>query len=369
MNMSVSGRVIPLPKRAGIDVSSGIDPTWQLLQLVDDAGGEPAASVLVSADALPAAATSRMHEVFEEQCKNLGSRAKRQTALDYGEVSYSYADLLNRSNRLARFLQGQGIKSGSTVALLLERTIDLYATILALSKLDAAFVPLDAAFPEDRISFIVNDSECDFVITLIDSADVFTSHPESTIKLDEHYSQIAQLSPAAFALSPNADTTDAASNSVDTDPVAYIIYTSGSTGRPKGVPIRQSAICNFLEIANQCYGYLPTDRVYQCLTIAFDFSFEEIWVPLAAGAALVPAPPGAKLAGDDLYDFLTEHRVTALCVVPTLLSTLKPELPHLRFLLVSGEACPPDLIEPWFSKERRIINAYGPTETTVTATF
>ena len=95
------------------------------------------------------------------------------------------------------------------------------------------------------------------------------------------------------------------------------------------------------------YGYRPDDRVYQGMTIAFDFSVEEIWVPWAAGATLVPKPPGGSLLGVDLHDFLTERRVTAMCCVPTLLATLEEDLPALRFLLVSGEACPHDLIARW----------------------
>ena len=94
------------------------------------------------------------------------------------------------------------------------------------------------------------------------------------------------------------------------------------------------------------YGYRPDDRVYQGLTIAFDFSVEEIWVPWAVGATLVPKPPGGSLLGVDLHEFLTERRVTAMCCVPTLLATLEDDLPALRFLLVSGEACPHDLVAP-----------------------
>ena len=88
------------------------------------------------------------------------------------------------------------------------------------------------------------------------------------------------------------------------DPVCYIIYTSGTTGNPKGVAIAHASICNFVRVAAELYGYAPGDRVYQGMTIAFDFSIEEIWVPLMAGATLVPARPGLTLMGDELADFL-----------------------------------------------------------------
>ena len=92
------------------------------------------------------------------------------------------------------------------------------------------------------------------------------------------------------------------------DPLCYIIYTSGTTGNPKGVAIAHASICNFVRVAAELYGYAPGDRVYQGMTIAFDFSIEEIWVPLMAGATLVPARPGSTLIGDELADFLRERQ-------------------------------------------------------------
>ena len=153
------------------------------------------------------------------------------------------------------------------------------------------------------------------------------------------------------------------------DPLAYIIYTSGSTGRPKGVAIEHASIVSFVRVAAEVYGVRLGDRMYQGMTIAFDFSVEEIWVPWAAGATLVPKPAGASLLGPDLHEYLLTRRITAMCCVPTLLSTIEEDLPDLRFLLVSGEACPHDLIVRWHRPGRRFLNVYGPTEATVTATW
>src|SRR6185312_4957947 len=94
-----------------------------------------------------------------------------------------------------------------------------------------------------------------------------------------------------------------------------------------------------------------------------------IWVPLHCGATLVPKPGGTALLGAELADFLRDRGVTSLCCVPTLLATLEEELPQLRFLLVSGEACPQDLVRRWHRPGRRFLNVYGPTEATVTATW
>src|SRR6185312_396284 len=102
---------------------------------------------------------------------------------------------------------------------------------------------------------------------------------------------------------------------------------------------------------------------------AFDFSVEELWVPLIAGCALVPCKPGTNLVGSDLADFLFEKHVTVLACVPTLLATIERDLPELRILLVSGEACPQNLVVRWHRPGRVILNAYGPTEATVTCTL
>ena len=153
------------------------------------------------------------------------------------------------------------------------------------------------------------------------------------------------------------------------DDLCYVIYTSGTTGRPKGVAIAHASICNFVRVAAEVYGISGDDRVYQGMTIAFDFSVEEIWVPWMVGATLVPKPSGGNLLGPELGTFLREHRVTALCCVPTLLATLDEDLPDLRFLLVSGESCPQDIVTSWYRPGRRFLNVYGPTEATVTATW
>ena len=152
--------------------------------------------------------------------------------------------------------------------------------------------------------------------------------------------------------------------------VCYIIYTSGSTGRPKGVEIEHRSIVNFLNVVTDVYGFRPDDRVFQGMSIAFDFSFEEIWTTFKAGATLVVAPVGeCSLIGGELASFLIDQRVTVLVTVPTLLSSIEEDIPSLRLINIGGEAVPQHLVELWARSKRRILNTYGPTETTVTATW
>ena len=117
------------------------------------------------------------------------------------------------------------------------------------------------------------------------------------------------------------------------------------------------------------YDVRPSDRVYQGMTISFDFSIEEIWPTFATGATLVVGPSDSRRLGAELADFLDEKRVSLFYCVPTLLATIPRDLPTVRMLYVGGEACPAGLVERWSRPGRRMLNTYGPTEATVTATW
>lgn len=304
----------------------------------------------------------RLNTVFEELVDWLVAyRSPVQLAVDADEVSLTYAELDTRANQLARYLLDRGARPGDRVGLLFDRPAQSYIGMLAVLKINAAYVPLDVGFPTDRLGFIVSDARVRFVLS--------TSHVRERVEMpaapepvyvDEAADAIARLDRARLS---------DAERGAPVDDLAYVIYTSGTTGRPKGVAIEHASICNFVRVAAEVYGIQANDRVYQGMTIAFDFSVEEIWVPWMAGATLVPKPAGPSLIGWDLHRYLTRRRVTAMCAVPTLLATIEDDLPQLRFLLVSGEACPQDLVTRWHRPGRRFLNVYGPTETTVTATW
>ena len=307
----------------------------------------------------------RLHHLFEQRCDALQAQGDSgRLAVDGSGGALTYAALDARANRLARHLLQLGHRSGDVLALLFDKSADSYAAMLAVLKIHAAYVPLDAGFPADRIAYMLADAGVGRVLStrahhaLLDAALAGTAVALSCVDdlasvLQGHSGSRltdAELAPPASAL-------------------CYVIYTSGSTGRPKGVPIDHDQAVNFVRVAAATYGYQADDRVYQGLTLAFDFAVEEIWVPLAVGATLLPNQTGGSLLGDDLARFLKHHRVTALCCVPTLLATLDDALPGLRLLIVSGEACPRDLVARWHRPGRRFLNAYGPTEATVTATL
>jgi non-ribosomal peptide synthetase-like protein len=303
----------------------------------------------------------RLEHLFEARCDDLRASGRDgHPSVDEGTATLTYDELDTRANRLARHLLRKGARPGDRIGLLFDGGLHSYVGMLAVLKINAAYVPLDAGFPPDRLSFIVEDAGVTRVLSLSHLRDRLRHVPAVPLFVDEAEAVIGAERGGRLTVAERGRAVDQ---------LCYIIYTSGSTGRPKGVAIEHAGICNFVRVAMETYGIQAADRVYQGMTIAFDFSVEEIWVPLAAGATLVPRPGGYALLGYDLQEFLRANHVTALCCVPTLLATLDDDLPDLRFLLVSGEACPKDLIARWHRPGRRFLNVYGPTETTVTATW
>jgi non-ribosomal peptide synthetase-like protein len=296
---------------------------------------------------------ARLHEFFELQC----DARPNATAIVHGAQSLSYLELDQLANQLAHRLITIGVCPGNTVGILLERSTHTYISLLAILKAGAAFVPIDPSFPDDRVLFIAKDSNLALLITDVDRANQLEGDALATYAVD---------GPDPLL---NAEPLSRPAMSTRDDALCYIIYTSGTTGRPKGVAINHSSICNFLQVCGPIYGYKPSDRVYQGMTIAFDFSIEEIWPTLTAGAAIIAGPTDHRRTGSDLAEFLLAERVTVFCCVPTLLATLDRDVPSIRLLLVGGEACPRELVGKWSHPGRRMLNTYGPTETTVTATW
>src|SRR3712207_6478615 len=184
-----------------------------------------------------------------------------------------------------------------------------------------------------RSQYIAEDSSLSLLVTHTSFAASCVALPCEGLYLDELGSELAVQSSSR----PGIQTAG--------DPACYIIYTSGSSGRPKGVEIAQSSICNFIGVVPALYGVEPTDRVYQGMTIAFDFSIEEIWPTWAVGATLVAGPTDGRRVGSGLGDFLEEHEITMIYCVPTVLATPDRTLPLIRTVNVGGEACPRELVD------------------------
>ena len=286
--------------------------------------------------------------------------------MDSDEVSLTYGELDARANQVARYLRLHGAGAGDRIGLLFDRPTDSYVAMLAVLKIGAAYVPMDVGFPAERTAYIVNDAQVRTVLTMshltdqVPRTELLTASGAELVHLDEAAPLIDEQNSRRLI--------DAERGILDNQ-LAYIIYAPDAHGRPRGVAVDHPSICNFVKAAAEVYGIRPRDRVYQGLSLAFDFSVQETWLPWFRGATLVPKPAGPNLVGQALHQFLTKHRVTAMCTIPSLLATLEDDLPGLRFLLVSGEACPPDLVARWHKAGRRFVNAYGPSEATVTTAW
>ena len=295
-----------------------------------------------------------LHQLFELTADTTPERI----ALVCEGVEYSYQTLDALANRMAWRLRAAGVLAGDKVGLLLDRSLESYSTVIAILKLGAAYVPLDASFPAERIAYIMDDAACSLLVSHSRYRTVIDAVACTCLLVDTKIDELpATRPPVEWPEHPDRL-------------LCYIIYTSGSTGKPKGVEVEHRSAVNFIHVATEVYGIVATDRVYQGLSISFDFSIEEIWTTFNAGATLIAGPADKEAAlGDRLAVFLNAQRVTVLCTVPTLLSLIDHDIPTLRFINVGGEACPLHLVKRWSRPGLRFINTYGPTEATASATW
>jgi non-ribosomal peptide synthetase component F len=274
----------------------------------------------VDQDTGASTAPDRLHHFFERSA----DARPDAVALVCESQDYTYEDLDVRANRLANYLLAAGLTPGSRVGILIERSLDLYVSLLAAMKSSATFVPIDPSAPADRVAYISEDSELSVIITTSASSPQCEQAPVWVVEVDELAAKIADAPRGRPRVV------------VGGDPICYILYTSGSTGRPKGVEIAQSSICNFISIVPEIYGVTPSERVYQGMVAAFDFSFEEIWPTWAVGATLVAGPTDGRRVGPGLAQFLEESAVTMIYCVPTVLATLDRTIPSIRTVNVGS---------------------------------
>jgi amino acid adenylation domain-containing protein len=296
----------------------------------------------------------RLHHFFERRAYGAHRHA---LAVVSGVEQLTYAELESRANRLAHLLIARGAGPGRTAGILLNRSTHTYVALLAALKAGSAFVPMDPSYPTDRLAFMAADAGVALIVTTSDLGAPHCGLPCPALSLDREIAAVAAM-PSTRPKLP-----------ADGAALAYIIYTSGTTGRPKGVAVTHANICHFLSVCTPIYDVGRHDRVYQGMTITFDFSIEEIWPTFIAGGTLVAGPTDSRKLGPALAEFLIEQKINVFYCVPTLLATLDRDVPSIHTLIVGGEPCPRDLVERWSRPERRVLNTYGPTETTVTATW
>jgi amino acid adenylation domain-containing protein len=297
--------------------------------------GEERARVLAAASGATIARPKvTVVDLFERQAAGTPDAV----ALTYEGESLSYAELDARANHLAHHLRAHGVSAESRVGLSMARSIDLVVALLGILKAGAAYVPLDADYPVERIDFMRKDARLELVLN-----------------------SVARGAGAPLTM-PRAGAS-----------LAYVIYTSGSTGLPKGAMNSHEALLNRLLWMQEAYPIGPGDAVLQKTPFSFDVSVWEFFWPLITGARLVVAQPGGHQDPAYLANLIDREAITTVHFVPSMLRAFLEHdggpLPSLKRVICSGEALTPDLETRFFQRfAAELHNLYGPTEAAIDVT-
>ncbi|MBS0389394.1 MAG: AMP-binding protein, partial [Proteobacteria bacterium] len=261
-------------------------------------------------------------------------RTPDKVAVEWNDVQRSYRALWERSGEVARALVDAGAGPQSLVGVMLERSADLVAVLLGVWRAGGAFVPLDPAYPEERLDYMIEHSGMKLILT------------DRPLAVDKFSARPRCIDVAGIA-SGGGDFPELKRR--DSEDLAYVIYTSGSTGKPKGVQVPHRSLNNFLTtMQSQLPGFTPDKRLLAVTTLSFDIAELELWLPLVSGATTVIADRATVVDGPALAQALVDHRINVLQATPStwrlLLMSGWPGDPALTGLC-GGEALPPDLAD------------------------
>ena len=278
----------------------------------------------------PAGSQGCIHELFELQA----GAAPNAIAVKCREETLTYRELNEQANQLAHYLRKLGVGPETPVALYLERSIKMVVAILGVLKAGGVYVPIDLAYPKERLGFMLEDSQAPLLLTQDSLREKVPLQAKGVINLDAEWKRIADEprdNPSPVTTAENA---------------AYIIYTSGSTGRPKGVLVTHHNVVRLLKQTAHWYRFNADDVWPLFHSYAFDVSVWELWGALFNGGRLIVVPYLVTRSPGEFYDFLAKERVTILNQTPSAFRQLiwaetnaetKHEL-QLRYVICAGEA-------------------------------
>jgi amino acid adenylation domain-containing protein/thioester reductase-like protein len=294
-----------------------------------------------------------VHHLIEKQT----AQNPDSIAIEFESSHLTYGQLNDRANQLAHYLQHLGVKPGILVSICVDRSLEMFVALLGVLKSGGTYIPLDPAYPKDRLEFMMEDSRSSVLITH-DALDIQldTRIDLKRVYLDRDAKTIAQYSTKNLTLELTAND------------LAYIIYTSGSTGQPKGVQIKHSALVNLLQ-SMQCEpGIHKTDTLLALTTISFDLAVPDLYLPLIAGAKIRLISRAIATDPAQLQAVLSNPKITFVQATPTtwrmVLAVGWKGNPNLK-ILCGGEALNRTLATQLLDRVSSLWNMYGPTETTV----
>ncbi len=295
-------------------------------------------------------------QLFEARLGDHG----REAAVVMGEERITADELNRRANRVARALRDRGARPGVLVGIFMERSIDMVVGLLGIQKSGAAYVPLDPAFPRDRLAFMIEDAGVPVVVTQENLAGDLPAHEAEVLLLD------AKLASARRGSDENLPPL------AGPDDLCYVIYTSGSTGKPKGVQVPHRALVNFLESMRLEPGLEAKDVLLAVTTLSFDIAALELYLPLVSGARVVICDRETAYDGRQLIELIESSGATVMQATPAtwrlLLDSGWQGTEGLK-ILCGGEALSRDLADELLPRCETLWNMYGPTETTIWSTI
>ncbi len=296
--------------------------------------------------------TATLHSEFSRQA----TATPDNVAVQFGERTLTYKEVENQSNRIARYLQSKGIKPGDLVGICTERSENMLVNLFGILKTGAGYVPLDPAYPSDRLQYMCDHSKLKLIVTQDSLVQRASEFGKSLIAIDSAWNEIETLDESHV----NAE--------VKPENTCYVIYTSGSTGKPKGVNVPHGAVVNFLYSMMETPGFDANDSVMAVTTLSFDIAVLELYLPTISGARVVIASSEVASDGIQLAQSLEEHNITLLQATPAtwrmLIQSGWEGSDRLK-VLCGGEPMPQDLVGPLLDRCKELWNMYGPTETTV----
>ena len=306
----------------------------------------------------PVPQTELFHKVLEQHAQ----RNPHTVAAFHEGLALHYGELNSRANRLARYLHGLGVRPETAVGVCLERSLELIVAIVAIWKAGATYVPLDAAYPKDRLAFIIEDARVAVILTDQGLLDELPAHNARAFCVDQEWEAIEQQSE------------DNPEWCIFPDSLAYVMYTSGSTGKPKGVMIEHRGMMNHLRAKANDLALTRSDMVAQNAPSSFDISIWQMMVVMLVEGQVQIISDDVARDAFQLLDIVDRLGVTVLETVPTLLGVMfehqqqkgeqRLTLKTLRCLISNAEALPVQMCEQWTALYPKIclLNTYGATE-------
>lgn len=293
-----------------------------------------------------------LQRLFEEQV----ARTPKAVALIFEAQQFSYAELNERANRVARQLRSMGVGAGMLVGLYFERSLEMLVGMLGILKAGGAYVPLDPSYPPERLSYMLKDANIEILLTQNRLPSPASGSELRRLCLDSDWEIIAGHKGENL---PEETVSES---------LAYVIYTSGSTGKPKGVQIPHRAVVNMLDSMSRQPGLAEVDTVLARTKVSFDMSVFELFLPLVVGARLVIAGNEVVADGVRLSQMLSTCGATAMVATPaTWLMLIEAGWQGQSGLkiLCGGEAMSGHLANQLLERGAELWNLYGPTETAV----